>query len=96
MLLAQTDKFERLARPSRKDFGVFSGLISCGLFVPIFLIVFWARNRFNLTVGAETLLWPCLGLALIGGFGFGAIKFKSFFSIPSSQKEEKASDSADK
>ncbi len=74
----QIDNLERLAKPSKKDFGVFSGLITCGLFLPIFLVVSWASTTFNLGLNAWALITDCLILALIGGFGFGAIRFKSF------------------
>ncbi len=73
----QINNLERLAKPNKKDFGAFSGLVACGLFLPLFLAVSWANSVFQLKLDASTILSSCLVLALIGGFGVGALKFKS-------------------
>lgn len=88
-LSRQVNNLERLARPNKKDFGVFSGVISCALFLPIFLLVSWGKSHFGVELQGANLLWTCVGLALIGGFGFGALKFKSFFSSLSGAATEK-------
>jgi tetratricopeptide (TPR) repeat protein len=85
-LSTQVNNLERLARPKKKDFGIFSGVISCVLFLPIFLLASWAKDRFGIELSGDSLLWTCVGLALIGGFGFGALKFKSFFSSAPAEK----------
>jgi hypothetical protein len=76
-LSIQVDNLERLARPSKKDFGAFSGLIACAAFLPLFLIVSWVNARLGAGLEGSTLITACLVLALIGGFGFGALRFKS-------------------
>jgi hypothetical protein len=70
---------EKLARPRKSDFGIFSGLISAVLFAILLLTYGWTRSTFG--AGLETReLMVIVGLALIGGFGFGALRFWSYFS----------------
>jgi len=82
----QVNNLERLAKPSKKDFGKFSGLVACGLFLPLFLIVSLVNFKFSMNLGQQTLVIISLVPALIGGFGFGALKFKSLL-FPGANKE---------
>jgi len=80
MLRNQIENLETLAKPRKKDFGIFGGLVSCALFLPIFLLISWSSSRFELQLSGTTILQYSLFPALIGGFGFGAIKFwRAFF-----------------
>jgi hypothetical protein len=72
-------KIEELTRPSKKDFGKFSGIIACASFLPLFLVTSWVNSNFKVGVSATNLIWYCIALALISGFGFGALKFKTLF-----------------
>ncbi|MBI3530766.1 MAG: hypothetical protein HY067_22705 [Betaproteobacteria bacterium] len=86
-LLARIQNLERLARPKRADFGIYSGLISCALFVPLVLIASWASKNFGIVFDGKILLPTVVALSLIGGFGFGAVRFRTFlFSRPESTK----------
>lgn len=83
-LLARIQNLENLARPKKVDFGIYSGLISAALFVPLLVIAAWASHAFEFNLDGQTLFLTIAGLALIGGFGFGALRFKNLlFSIPS-------------
>ena len=75
-LSERANNLERLAKPSKKDFGVFSGLIASALFLPLFLVVSWSNAAFSIGLNPTTLITSCLVLALIAGFGFGALRFK--------------------
>jgi len=79
-LIDQVNNLERLAKPSKKDFGAFSGIVACALFLPLFLAMSWANSVFEIGLDAPRIITSCLVLALIGGFGFGALKFKSLIS----------------
>jgi hypothetical protein len=81
------NNLERLAKPSKKDFGAFSGLVASALFLPLFLVVSWSNATFSIGLNAKTLISSCLILALIGGFGFGALRFKSLI-FPARTGEE--------
>lgn len=76
----QVQNLERLARPDKKDFGKYAGIISCALFLPVFSIVSLLNQRFHIGLNGYHLMGACLALSLIGGFGFGALRFKSFIS----------------
>jgi len=76
----QVRNLEKTAKPNRKDFGAFSGLVSCALFLPLFLLVSWGNSAFGVGLGASTLAAFCIALALIGGFGYGALRFRSWFT----------------
>lgn len=94
-LADQMRNLERLARPDKKDFGKFAGLITCALFLPIFLVVSWANSQLQIGLDTYKLMGSCLVLALIGGFGFGALRFKNMLSsiltgeIPPSNSRKK-------
>ena len=77
---------ERIAKPNKKDFGKFSGLVTCGIFLPLFLIVSFVNFKFSMNLGQQTLVIMSLVPALIGGFGYGAIKFKGIL-FSSANKE---------
>ncbi len=85
-LTSQVNNLERLARPRSSDFGKFSGLVAMAIFLPVLIVVAWANFQFTIGLDASTLLITCALLALIGGFGFGAVKFKSLF-LPALSKE---------
>ncbi len=76
--LNQITNLENYAKPTKKDFGVLSGLVSCALFLPLFLLVVWANSAFQVGLGGATLISSCMILALIGGFGFGALRFRGW------------------
>jgi hypothetical protein len=82
-LSRQVDNLQRLAEPSKKDFGAFSGLVAAALFLPLFLAISWGNSLFNVGLGAVPIATTCLTVALIGGFGLGALKFRSLI-FPSS------------
>jgi hypothetical protein len=77
--LNQISNLENYAKPTKKDFGVLSGLVSCALFLPLFLLVSWANRLFQVGVGGKTVIACCMVLALIGGFGYGARRFRGLF-----------------
>lgn len=77
-LLSRIQNLERLARPKKADFGIYSGLISAALFVPLLVVASWTNSTFGLEPDSTTFFLTIVGLALIGGFGFGAIRFKNF------------------
>jgi len=77
-LLIRIKNLQRLSKPSKKDFGIFSGLISCALFIPLFIIASYINYVFGMGVDTKILFLTMIGLSLIGGFGFGAIRFKGF------------------
>jgi hypothetical protein len=76
----QIDNLEALAKPKKKDFGIFSGLVSCALFLLLFLGISWSNSAFRLELGGTQVLTYSLFPALVGGFGFGAIRFWRAFS----------------
>jgi|GEM_PF-2711261 len=78
-IVEKTDNIERLAKPGKKDFGAYSGLISCALFLPLFLLISWANSRFDTGLEGNRLILSSIGLALVGGFGVAALKFKGLF-----------------
>jgi len=73
----QINNLEKLAKPDKKDFGAFSGLVSSAIFLPMFLIITWTSSTFGVGLKASTIIYSCLTLSLIAGFGVGALKFKS-------------------
>lgn len=79
-LLIRIKNFERLSIPNKADFGIYSGLIACALFIPLFAISSYINKVAELGLEASVVLSTMLGLSLIGGFGFGALKFKGFIS----------------
>jgi hypothetical protein len=85
-LVARINNLERLARPKKRDFGIFSGLISCALFVPLLLAVAWANGAFGIGLEPGMMFSMIAVLALIGGFGFGALRFKGML-FPGKQDE---------
>ena len=76
-LSGQIDNLEKVASPGKKDFGAFSGLVACALFLPLFLGVSSANWLLDSPLSEQALLGPSFVLALIGGFGSGALKYTS-------------------
>ena len=76
-LLARVNNLERLARAKKTDFGIYSGLISSALFVPLVLAASWTNKTFDIGLDGKMLILTVVALSLIGGFGFGALRFKS-------------------
>lgn len=64
----------RLHKPQRKDFGIVSGIVSCVLFVGLFAVIALIDLAFDLDVDPLVMLAYAAPLALIGGFGFGALR----------------------
>ncbi len=89
-LTNQINNLERLAKPSKKDFGALSGLVSCALFLPLFLIISWVNANSSVKLEGKAVIAAAMVMALIGGFGFGALKFKSliFPSLVRSRAEK--------
>src|SRR5205807_2584932 len=79
----QLDNLERLARPTKRDFGVFSGLIACAMFAPLLATVAIVNSVFSLDIGGTLIIETCVVLALVAGFGLTAIRFRTF--LPWSQ-----------
>lgn len=90
-ILARIDNIEKLARPTKKDFGIYSGLVAAIAFLPILAIASWANASFNVGVPPSLLFSSCLVVALIAGFGFGATRFKSM--LPWHKKYRNVEDS---
>lgn len=89
-LTNQVNNLELLAKPNKKDFGKFSGLVSFALFLPLFLLVSWANFTFEIGLEASLMISSVFFLALIGGFGYGALRFKeSLFGLFSKDHSEK-------
>ena len=82
-LSPRISSIERLTKPSKQDFGKFSGMVAAVSFLPLFLVTSWVNSNFGVGVEASKLIWYCLALSLISGFGFGALRFKSLFSASS-------------
>ena len=79
-LAERVNNIERIAKPTKKDFGIYSGLVSCALFLVLFLATSGANALFKLGVEPKFIIWSCVALGLIGGFGYGALKFRPLFS----------------
>jgi hypothetical protein len=80
-LYSLVNNLERLAaKPNKKDFGIFSGLISAALFFPLFFVISWANANYKIGIDPLMIIYPSIILALIGGFGLGAAKFASLLS----------------
>lgn len=78
-LLGRIKNLERLARPRKSDFGIYSGLVSAVLFSTLLVSGLWARHQFGFELDNRMFFIVIVGLSLIGGFGFGALRFKDFF-----------------
>ncbi len=78
-MITQLKNIERLTRPKKRDFGVFSGLLTTLVFSGLFLVTLCANSFWKLGVNPERLAGICVGLALIAGFGYGALRFRSMF-----------------
>lgn len=74
-LLRLFENAERLVRPRKRDFGAFSGVVSCGLFLVLLVAVSLLDHFAHLHLG-PFVVPLCAGLALAGGFGYGAARFK--------------------
>ncbi len=73
----QLNNLERLATPKPKDFGIYSGIVASVTFMPV-LVIFAIVNKIsNLGASATLVVSTSLVLALIAGFGYGALKFRS-------------------
>jgi hypothetical protein len=72
----QLDNLERLAKPKRSDFGKFGGIIACVTFAPLLALFAIVNKLFSLGVDGALVVWTCTVLALIAGFGYGALKFR--------------------
>ena len=95
-LTRQIDNLEKLCSPSKKDFGIYSGLISSAIFFPVFLVSSWANAEFKMGIPGGNIFLTSIFFSLIGGFGFGALKFKGvLFSkfFPGKRQSEETSES---
>jgi hypothetical protein len=72
----QLTNLERLATPKPKDFGIYSGVVASITFIPIFVIFAVVNQISNLGASAQLVVSTSLALALIAGFGYGALKFR--------------------
>jgi hypothetical protein len=80
------DNLERQSRPSKRDFGIWSGLVACITFVVVFALILTANKLFSLGAGAALTLQTSVGLGLVAGFGLGAVKFRSLFGGTNSKE----------
>jgi hypothetical protein len=80
-LYSLVNNLERLAvKPNKKDFGIYSGLISAGLFFPLLFFISWANANYTNGIDPSMIIFASVILALIGGFGLGARKFAGLLS----------------
>ena len=73
------DNLERQSQPSKRDFGIWSGLVACVAFAVIFALILAANKVFKLGASAALAIQTSVGLGLVAGFGLGAVKFRSLF-----------------
>lgn len=83
-IATQIKNIEHLGRPTKKDFGAYSGLVAAGIFLVLMPVVSWANANFQVNLGPKKLITSCMVLALIAGFGVGAVRFKTLV-FPSRQ-----------
>lgn len=81
-LLELVRNIGEVRRPKPKDFGVYSGIIACILFPLVLSSTACANKWLEIGITPWNHMWVAMVLALVGGFGYGAIRFKSFFSSP--------------
>jgi hypothetical protein len=77
------NNLERLLRPTTKDFGRFAGLAACVVFAVLFLVLSAAGFFFDIDLNATQLIIACIVLAIIGGFGYGALRFQGLLGLVS-------------
>lgn len=77
LMLERIRNIERHAKPKKKDFGVFSGAVSCVSFMLLFMLLSWANSTFAMDIEGRYLYSTSMFFSLIVGFGFGALRFKS-------------------
>jgi len=68
-----------IRKAQKKDFGIFSGLISAVIFLIVFAGVSLLNQILNLKLEGLVLFGTSVSMGLIGGFGFGALKFRQLF-----------------
>jgi hypothetical protein len=73
------DNLEHQSRPSKRDFGIYSGLVACVVFAVVLALILAANKLFSLGASGALVLQTSVGLGLVAGFGLGAVKFRSLF-----------------
>ena len=68
------NNLQQLAKPSKKSIFSFGGLIACGSFCVLLLIVAIINEAFDLKATANTIFSTCAPLALVAGLGLAALK----------------------
>lgn len=71
----------QMHRPKITDFGVYSGLISCAVFVGLFAVILAANQVSGSALPIKWLMGVAVPLSLVAGFGYGAPKFRSLFGF---------------
>jgi hypothetical protein len=75
-LLARITHVTALYRPKPRDFGLFAGVIACVSFIVLLAAIGLANRLFSLKLEGSSLVVYSAVLALIAGFGYGAVRFK--------------------
>jgi hypothetical protein len=68
------NNLERLAKPSRKDLGVYGGSVACVAFCGLLIVVAIINRTFNLGASATSIFAVCGPLAAAAGFGLAGLK----------------------
>lgn len=82
VILAQTcdqlnqwlNNLERLAKPSKKDLGIYGGFVACATFCALLLVVAILNRTFHLGASATVIFSTCAPLAAAAGFGLAGLK----------------------
>ena len=78
-LQLRINNIQKLARPTKKDFGIYGGIITSAIFLVSTVILLWANSFFSTDIEGKDLIKATITISLIGGFGLAALKFKGLF-----------------
>jgi hypothetical protein len=68
------NNLQRLARPSKKDLGVYGGFVACVMFCVVLVIVVIVDRAFSLHASATVIFSTCTTLGVLAGFGLAGLK----------------------
>lgn len=68
------NNLERLAKPSKKDLGVYGGFVACATFCVLLLVIAVVNKAFSLGATATVVFTTCTPLALVAGFGLAGLR----------------------
>jgi hypothetical protein len=71
---AWLNNLERLAKPTKKDLGVYGGFVACAAFCLLLLAVSVVNRAFDLGATAAEIFAACTPLAVVAGFGLAGLK----------------------